>query len=333
MPLASTAFWTLGPGLGGFRNQTLPAPVPGEVLVEAMHEGISRGTETLVFGGRVPPEEFERMRAPFQEGKFPGPVKYGYLSVGRVIAGEASLLGRVVFSLYPHQTYYVVPAASVVPVPDGVPARRAVLAGIVETAVNALWDAAPLIGDRIAVVGGGAVGCCLARLTSGILGTQVELYDVVPERAEVAARLGVAFRLPQEAEPGCDVVFHTSATSAGLQTALGLLADEGRVHELSWYGDAPVEVRLGGRFHSGRLGIVSSQVGLVSPARRSRRSPHERLALALELLRDDAFDALLTGDSPFADLPRVLPGLADGTLPAICHTITHQPQGVNQCTR
>lgn len=327
MDPSARSFWTLRPGLGGFREETVPEPGPGKVLVAAMHEGISRGTETLVFGGRVPPDQYERMRAPFQAGEFPGPVKYGYLSVGRVIAGEESLLGRVVFCLFPHQTHYVVPAASVVPVPDGVPARRAVLAGLMETAVNALWDAAPMVGDRVAVVGGGAVGCCVARLASAIPGTSVELYDVDRSRAPVAARLGVSYRLPEEATEGCDVVFHTSATSAGLQTALGLLADEGRVHELSWYGDAPVELQLGGRFHSGRLGIVASQVGLVSPARRSRRSTRDRLSLALDLLRDDAFDALLTGDSSFEDLPRVLPALADGTLPAICHTISHQAAG------
>lgn len=323
MPAGASAFWTVRPGHGEIREQDLPEPGPGEVLVEALHEGISRGTETLVFAGHVPVDQYESMRAPFQEGDFPGPVKYGYLSVGRVAAGDPGLVDRIVFCLHPHQTRYVVPASAVVPVPDGVPARRAVLAGIVETAVNALWDAAPLVGDAVTVLGAGAVGCCLARVLSGMPGVRVELCDVDPARAEVAARLGVTFRLPDEASARRDLVFHTSATGAGLQTALRLAADEARVFELSWYGDAPVSVQLGGRFHSGRLGIVSSQVGMVSAARRGRRTTTDRLALALELLRDDAFDALLTGDSPFVDLPRVLPALADGGLRAICHTISH----------
>ena len=210
--------------------------------------------------------------------------------------------------------------------PDDVPAARAVLAGAVETAVNALWDAAPLVGDRVTVVGAGMVGCCVARLLRRFPGVQVTLVDVDPERAKVAAALGVDFALPADAADGRDLVVHTSATSAGLQRSLDLLAPEGTVVDLSWYGDTDVTVSLGGAFHSGRLGIRSSQVGRVAPARRDRRTPRDRLALALDLLRDPAFDALLTGESPFAELPDVMARLADGTLPAICHTITYDAE-------
>jgi threonine dehydrogenase-like Zn-dependent dehydrogenase len=269
------------------------------------------------------------MRAPFQEGDFPGPVKYGYLNVGVVEDGPAQLRGRTVFCLYPHQSEYVVPAAAVVPVPDGVPAARAVLAGTVETAVNALWDAAPLLGDRIAVVGGGMVGCCLARLLALFPGVQVTLVDVDKSRAEVAAALGVDFALPSDAEAGRDLVFHASATSAGLQRSLDLLAPEGAVIELSWYGDDEVRIALGGAFHSQRLAVRASQVGRVAPARRDRRTTTDRLSLALELLRDDAFDVLLTGTSPFDDLPELMPRLASGQLRALCHTITY---GEASCT-
>jgi threonine dehydrogenase-like Zn-dependent dehydrogenase len=263
------------------------------------------------------------MRAPFQEGDFPGPVKYGYLSVGVVEEGAAALRGRTVFCLHPHQTAYVVPSASVVVVPEGVPAARAVLAGTVETAVNALWDAAPLVGDRIAVVGAGMVGCCVARLLARIPGVRVTLVDLDPSRAEVAAALGVGFALPPDAPDGLDLVVHTSATSAGLQLSLDLLGPEGTVTDLSWYGDADVRLSLGGAFHSGRLSIRASQVGTVSPARNGRRTTADRLALALDLLRDPAFDALLTGTSRFEELPDVMARLADGSLPALCHTLTY----------
>jgi threonine dehydrogenase-like Zn-dependent dehydrogenase len=255
-------------------------------------------------------------------------VKYGYLGVGVVDEGPSELVGRTVFCLHPHQTAYVVPVESVVVVPDEVPARRAVLAGTVETAVNALWDAAPRVGDRVAVVGAGMVGCCVARLLAGIPGSRVTLVDVDPARADVAARLGVGFARP-DAVAGSrgdfDLVVHTSATGAGLQLSLDLLAPEATVLDLSWYGDAQVQLSLGGSFHSSRLRIRASQVGSVAAARRSRYTYAQRLGLAVGLLRDPAFDALLTGDSPFEELPDVMPRLADGSLPAICHTITYRP--------
>jgi threonine dehydrogenase-like Zn-dependent dehydrogenase len=291
--------------------------------VRTLRSGISRGTETLVFSGRVPPEQRARMRAPFQEGDFPGPVKYGYLNVGAVEEGPPDLRGRTVFCLYPHQTEYVVPASAVSVVPEGVPAARAVLAGTVETAINALWDAAPAVGDRVAVVGGGMVGCCVARLLQRYPAVKVTLVDVDPGRAEVAAALEVDFALPDDAPAELDLVVHTSATSAGLQCSLDLLAAEGSVIDLSWYGDTEVRLSLGGAFHARRLAIRSSQVGTISPARASRRTLADRLALALELLRDPAFDALLTGESRFAELPDVMARLAAGTLPALCHTLTY----------
>jgi threonine dehydrogenase-like Zn-dependent dehydrogenase len=316
----ASAFWLREPGAGEIRRVTLPAPGPGEVLVRTRYSGISRGTETLIFTGGVPASQYAAMRAPFQQGDFPGPVKYGYLNVGVVEEGPAELLGRTVFCLYPHQTAYVVPAGAVVEVPEGVPGRRAVLAGTVETAVNALWDAAPLVGDRVTVVGAGMVGCCVAALLARFPGARVQLVDVDPGRAAVAGVLGVDFALPADAAAGRDLVVHASATSAGLQRSLDLLAPEGTVVELSWYGDRDVSLSLGGSFHSGRLAIRSSQVGTVA---RAHRTFADRLALALDLLRDPAFDALITGESRFEELPDVLAGLAAGTLPALCHLITY----------
>ncbi|MFL6081337.1 MAG: zinc-binding alcohol dehydrogenase [Ornithinibacter sp.] len=323
MAREAQAFWLRAPGTGEIRRVPLPEPGPGEVLVRALRSGVSRGTETLVFDGRVPASQYERMRAPYQEGDLPGPVKYGYLSVGVVEEGPADLRGRTVFCLYPHQSAYVVPSGAVTVVPEDVPPARAVLAGTVETAVNALWDAAPLLGDRIAVVGAGMVGCCVARLLARFPGTRVTLVDVDPARAEVAAALGVGFAVPADAAGDLDLAVHTSATSAGLQTSLDLLAPEGTVLELSWYGDAETRVSLGGAFHSARLAIRASQVGTVAAARRGRRTTGERLELALELLRDPAFDALLTGESAFEDLPVVMPRLARGDLPALCHSLVY----------
>jgi hypothetical protein len=317
------AFWVREPGVGEIRAEPLAPPRPEEVLVRTLRSAVSRGTEALVFDGRVPVSQHALMRAPWQDGDFPGPVKYGYLSVGVVEQGDAALAGRTVFCLFPHQTAYVVPGDAVVVVPDDVPVRRAVLAGTVETALNAVWDAGVLPGDRVTVVGAGMVGCCVARLLGRMPAVDVCLVDTDPTRATVAAALGVSFAAPSDAVDGRDLVVHTSATAAGLRLALELLAPEGEVLELSWYGDTTVELGLGGAFHSGRLAVRASQVGAVARPRRSRRTPRQRLELALELLRDPAYDVLLSGESAFASLPEVMPRLASGELPALCHSVVY----------
>lgn len=311
------------PGEVAVEPVSLRTPGPDEVLVRTRYSAVSRGTEALVFHGRVPPALYDTMRAPFQDGDFPGPLTYGYLNVGVVEQGPDGWPGRTVFCLYPHQTRYVVPVAAVVPVPDDVPAARAVLTGTVDTAVNALWDGAPLVGDRVAVIGAGMVGCCVARLLAGIPGIRLQLVDTDPSRAAVAAALGVDFAAPQQARDELDLVVHTSGTGAGLSRALELLGHEGEVLELSWFGEGDVGVALGSAFHPRRLAIRASQVGTVSPARRARRTGADRTALALRLLADPAFDALVTGESPFDDLPTVLPRLVSGALPALCHRIVY----------
>lgn len=319
------AFWVIGPGQGEIRTAELPRRAAGEVLVRTRYTAISRGTERLVWAGRVPAGQRQAMRAPFQDGDFPAPVKYGYLNVGTVEAGTDDLLGRTVFCLFPHQTAYVVPAGAVVPVPEDVPARRAVLAGTVETALNALWDAAPRLGDRACVVGAGMVGCCVARLLAGIPGVTVTLVDVDSSRASVAAALGVGFAGPEEISGEHEVVVHASATAAGLQRSLELLAPDGEVIELSWFGTEPVSLTLGGDFHARRLSIRASQVGTVAHPRRATRSPRDRLELALRLLRDPTFDCLIDGESDFEELPALLPALSGE--PGLCHLIRYDERG------
>ncbi|MHC2998427.1 zinc-dependent alcohol dehydrogenase [Microbacterium sp. HJ5] len=319
--MRATAFWVEAPGRGSLRDAVVDEPDDGEVLVRTLFTGVSRGTESVVFRGGVPTGERQRMRAPFQEGDFPGPVKYGYLNVGVVERGPADLVGRTVFALYPHQSVYVVPGSAVTPVPEDVPPRRAVLAGAVETAVNILWDAAPLVGDRMTVIGAGMIGCAVARLARGIPGLELTVVDADPAKSAVCDELGLTFALPDDAPRDRDLVIDTSGAGEGLQLAIDTAAVEGVVVEASWFGDHAVSLRLGGDFHSRRLTIRSSQVGMVSRPRRATRSTGDRLALALELLRDRGFDRLLTGDSSWRDLPAVMTGITAGTSPGICHTI------------
>jgi len=313
------AFWITAPNRGEIRAETLPSPTADQALVRTLYTGISRGTETLVFGGRVPPSEHARMRAPFQSGEFPAPVKYGYCNVGVVEQGPAALRGRNVFCLHPHQTRYVVPAAALTPLPDDVPPGRAVLAANLETAVNGLWDAAPRVGDRVAVVGAGTVGCLVAWLAARAA-AEGQLVDIDARKAKAAAALGVQFRAPENAARDVDVAVHTSGSAAGLATALTLAGFEATVLEMSWYGSSAPAVPLGEAFHSRRLTLKSSQVGSIANAQRARWSHERRMALVLKLLAHAELDALISGESRFDELPAVLAQL--GTAPG--YTLTHR---------
>lgn len=317
------AFWVTGPGGGEIRVQPLRAPGAGEVLVRTVASAISRGTESLVFRGEVPESEWQRMRCPFQEGEFPAPVKYGYSTVGVVEAGSAEMLGRRVFCLHPHQERFIAPIEAVIAVPDEVRDRRATLAANMETAINALWDAAPGVGDHIAVVGAGVVGCLVAALAARLPGAEVELIDVDPEREPIAAALDCRFAIPQAARPDCDLVIHASGAPEGLVTALALAGFEATVIEVSWYGARVVPLPLGEAFHSRRLVLRSSQVGTLPAMRRQRWTHRRRLTLALSLLRDPVFDVLLSGESAFSALPELMPHLAASPAGVLCHTLRY----------
>ena len=318
---SAIAFWATGPGAGEMRTTALPEVAPGEVLVRTLFTGVSRGTEALVIRGEVPESEWERMRSPFQDGDFPFPVKYGYLNVGVVERGHDALIGRTVFTLFPHQSVFAVPADAVALVPNGVPPRRAVLAGAVETAINVLWEAGPRLGDAIAIVGAGMIGGAIATLASHIPGVDVTLIDIDPDRQRLAAKLGVSFAHPEDAALDYDIVIEASGTGQGLAVALRAAATDGEIVVASWYGSTPQQIDLGADFHSRRLTLRASQVGEVAQARRGRRTPRQRLDLALRLLENKAFDALLGDDSGWTELPSIMTALAEGTASSLCHTI------------
>jgi 2-desacetyl-2-hydroxyethyl bacteriochlorophyllide A dehydrogenase len=311
------------PGRGEIRSEPLASAAAGEVLVRTLYSGISRGTEALVFRGRVPPSEFERMRAPFQSGQFPAPVKYGYANVGEVEEGPVHLRGRVVFTLFPHQTRFVVPASAVHVVPGSTPPARAVLTANLETAINGVWDARPLVGDRVAVVGAGVVGCLVAWLVARIPGCEVELIDRNPARAAVASALGVRFASPDTAAGERDLVLHASGAPEGLALALQLAAFEARVVDLSWYGDQVVPLALGQAFHARRLTIASSQVGHVAAAQRARWDTTRRMQLALRLLESSTLDVLVNGENDFEALPEVMARLSTSPGDTLCQRVRY----------
>jgi NADPH:quinone reductase-like Zn-dependent oxidoreductase len=317
------AFWVTAPGHGEIRARRLRSPGHGELLIRTLRSAISRGTETLVFRGEVPESEWRRMRCPFQEGEFPGPVKYCYSAVGIVEDGPAEALGRRVFCLHPHQDRFIVPREAVVDVPDTVPDRRAALAANMETAINGMWDAMPGPGDRIAVIGAGVVGCLVAALAARLPGAEVELIDIDPTREAIAHAFGCHFATPETASHEADLVVHASGSPAGLANALTIAGFEATVLEMSWYGTRIVPLELGGAFHSRRLTLRSSQVGAVPAARRQRWPLRRRLILALSLLRDPVFDILLSGETEFTALPALMPQLATSSAGILCHTLRY----------
>ncbi len=316
------ALWIVEENAASLRTECVGAPGAGEVMVAATFGAISRGTEALVAACKVPESEWERMRAPFQEGPFSFPVKYGYGTVGRIVAGDAARVGERVFCLYPHQDRFVVPEEMAVPVPEAVSDGRAVLAANMETALNVVWDAAILPGDKVAVIGGGVVGLLSAYIAGAIAATDVTLVDVNGERAATAAGLGIGFATPEHAPVECDVVIHASASEAGLASAIAAAGFEARIVEASWYGDAEPAIPLGGAFHSRRLSIVASQVGTVPAARGRRWTNRRRLETALRLLSDPRLEALFSGETRFDDLAAHYADiLADPA--TLCHRIRY----------
>lgn len=318
------ALWYVAPGAGRLVSQALPEPEPGALLVRTLWSAISRGTERLVHQGLTAPEHREHMRAPMQEGDFPFPVKYGYCAVGRVEAGPEERIGQTVFALHPHQDRFILPARAAVPVPACVPARRATLAANMETALNALWDSGAGAGDRIVVVGAGLIGLLITYLAARLPGAEVTTLDPNPARRALAERFGARFAEDARCVGEADVVFHASATSAGLEAALSCCGAEASLVEVSWYGDEAVTVGLGGPFHCKRLKLISSQVGALPSARQPRWNHRRRLEKALDLLRDDALDGLITGEVPFDDLPQALDRILAGA-PEEVATVVRYP--------
>ncbi|WP_431284171.1 zinc-dependent alcohol dehydrogenase [Humitalea sp. 24SJ18S-53] len=324
--MMARAFWTVAPGQGVLRDEVLPPRAPDQALVRCLATAISRGTERLVFTGRVPESQWAAMACPMMQGAFPFPVKYGYAAVGLVEDGPEALLGRRVFVLHPHQDRFLAPAGMCALVPDGVPDARATLAANMETALNIVWDARPVPGERVLVIGAGVVGLLAAYLLSRFPGIDLVLCDSDPGRAALAASLGLRFCLPDAATQAHELIVHASANPEGLRLALRSAAFEARILEASWFGDTVCNLPLGEAFHSRRLSLISTQVGAVSPVMRGRRSYAERLGLALSLLDDPRLDALIGTPTAFADLPARMAGLLGldgGPAGAPCPVVTY----------
>jgi len=296
-----------------------PASLGSGVLVRSIYSGISRGTERVVLNGEVPESEFERMRCYGQEGEFSFPVKYGYCMVGEVLEGD--LRGKQVFTLYPHQDYFRISEDRLHLLPEDVPASRAILAANMETALNISWDAELKKGQKVAVIGAGVVGALCAYLAKD-QGAEVVLVDKNPNRASVAAELGIEFSDSEAVAGEFEKIIHTSASEEGLGLALNIAKEEGWIIEASWYGNKTVNLPLGAAFHSRRLRIISSQVGKI-PASRANWSISSRMQRALELLKDSSLDCLVSGETGFEEVADSYSEII-GNSETLCHRIRYQ---------
>ncbi|SNB71842.1 Threonine dehydrogenase [Rhodoblastus acidophilus] len=324
--LFARALWQEERGRLALRQEALTAPTEAEALVKTLWSAVSRGTERLVFDGRVPASQYAVMRAPMQRGEFPFPVQYGYAAVGRVEAGPVDWLGATVFCLHPHQDRFVAPLDALRRTPAGLPARRATLAANMETALNALWDSGAGPGDRIVIIGAGVVGLLTAALAARLPGAEVCVVDPDGARAGVAQRFGADYRAPAACAAfagTADCVFHASGAAEGLALALDCAGLEATIIEMSWYGDSAVPAPLGEAFHSRRLRLVSSQVGHVAPSRRPRWSAARRLDKALTLLCDARFDELISEEVDFTDAPAAAPRLFGRGAPGLATVLRY----------
>lgn len=317
------ALWYVAPHKVELRPEKLSPVAPNEARVQSLFGAVSRGTESLIFKGAVPESEYDRMQSPFMGGHFPFPVKYGYCNVGRVIEGPAYLLGQTVFSLSPHQTIFNAPTPALAIIPPHIPAKRGVLAANMETALNGVWVGRPAPADRVVIVGGGVVGLLIAYLCRHLPGGSVTLVDTNQARKATCQALGINFATPDQAPPECDVVFHASGHPAGLSTALSLAGEEATVVELSWYGSQPVNVPLGGAFHSRQLKLLSCQVGHIESSHKARWTYARRLEAAINLLDDPCLDALLAPPTPFNHLTLTLPDLFSPQSSVLCQVIDY----------
>jgi len=322
--LFARSLWIESPRKCALRTETLSGPQPGEVVVKTLYSGISRGTERVIFSGSVAATERASLRAPYQEGDVPGPLKYGYCNVGVVESGERTLIGQHVFCLYPHQSRYVVPRDAIVPLPDGVPALRAILTANMETCVNALWDSGTTVGMRCVIIGAGVIGLLLGHLVSAIPGTQVAIIEPNRKRWPICKALGLERIDRPSFTP--DIIFEASAAPDGLQTALDIAGMESRIVELSWFGDRELNLNLGGTFHAKRLTISASQVGQIAPVQRARWSHRQRLRLAVSLLQDERLDKLISGITPLADLPDDYERILLRAKDTLCHAVDYSEE-------
>ena len=298
--------WFLGANQFSIREETLRSPSTPYCVVKSICSGISQGTEQLVYSEAVPESIQHQMRCPYMGGDFPFPIKYGYSLVGEVVEGPENIVGRNVHMLHPHQDYGCVHPRDIYLLDDGILPEKAILASNMETAVNAVWDSQVTLGDRVLVVGFGNVGSLVARILSLSMGVEMFVTDTSALKRSMAQKMGFNVCEISQLKEEFDISFNVSASADGLQTAIDAVGYEGKIIELSWYGNRAVSLQLGGDFHIQRKTIISSQVSHIPSHRLARWDTIRRKKLVFSLLKQPEFEEHVTHNLRFSELPRIL---------------------------
>ena len=275
------------PGRIEVTHDDIPSPREGEVLVRTLVSGISAGTELHVYRGDISEGVLLDESLPSLQEPFRYPATYGYASVGEVVDD-----GRRVFAFQPHVSHYVAREDELYDVPEDLSSEAAALWPSVETAVNLVLDARPLVGERVLVVGQGVVGLATTSILSRFPLGELWTVDPIESRRAASKRCGAASSFhPDEADAAgvlerFDLTIELSGSAEGLNLAIGAAGFEGRVVVGSWYGDKSVSVDLGTHFHRGRLqlSIISSQVSHLGSLLLSRWTKARRMEVAANAL-------------------------------------------------
>jgi 2-desacetyl-2-hydroxyethyl bacteriochlorophyllide A dehydrogenase len=296
------------------REESLPVPEAGQVLVKTLISAISSGTELLMYRGQAPEDIPLDETIPALRERQSYPFKYGYAAVGQVIeTGEGvapSWQGKTVFAFHPHESHFASSTEELIPIPVGLPLEEAALLPNMETAVSFVMDGRPLIGERVAVFGQGIVGLLTTALLARLPLNALVTIDKYALRREASLALGAHVSLDPEADEtlkelmsspdeeqrggGVDLTYELSGDTSALDQAIAVTGFDGRVVIGSWYGRKRAELALGGRFHRSRIQLMSSQVSRLAPALTGRWTKARRLQVALEMLKDLKPSRLIT---------------------------------------
>jgi 2-desacetyl-2-hydroxyethyl bacteriochlorophyllide A dehydrogenase len=306
------SLWFVGAGRVDFRDEGVGPPSTGEALVQTLYSAISPGTEMLVYRQQVPADMPVDESIGALAGTFTYPLKYGYAAVGRVVAlgpeVEAAWRDRMVFAFNPHETHFVAATRDLIPLPDDVDAETALFLANMETAVNFLLDGAPLVGERVVVLGQGVVGLLTTALLARLPLATLTTFDLYPLRRSASVSLGAHASLdPADALPtalDADLTYELSGSPATLDLAIAVTGFGGRIIVGSWYGEKRTQLDLGGRFHRSRLRLSSSQVSTLTPELLARWTKARRLGVAWDMLRRVEPARFITHRIPFHDAPQ-----------------------------
>jgi len=290
-------------------------PATGEVRIQTLFSGISHGSEMMVYRGEIPADLSLDATLPSLQGNFSFPIKYGYASTGRIIdVGEGVNgleAGDLVFAFNPHETCYTVPATVVIKLPEGLDPKHGIFAANVETALNALLDAAPRLGERAVIIGQGVVGLLITQLVRKAGASLIVTSDMYAKRRALSQKAGANLVVDPATESlddrvyemtggaGADVVIEVSGEPRALNDAIKITAQEGRVVVVSWYGTKRADLALGSDFHRKRLTLRSSQVSNLDPSLAPRWTIARRRQLAASYLSELLLEELISNVVPF----------------------------------